>query len=963
MVLCSCRSPVVPFQPAVPQGGRAVAIAVDQSNAQHIIVASESGGAFSTSNAGATWNHLDSLPTFGVNDLEFSPDNPAVVIASSGTGYQATGHGIWRSSDGGNTWQQPSGAMPPSSRGCDPHVGATAVSFQPGSSNVFVGTDCGLAVSNSLGATNSWNYVSLDPTVPHDFINAVLALAGGQVYVAAQSGFWHSADGVNWFRAVTPPTSAPGSNHAFAASPFNATHAFIATQPFQLSLTTDGGVNWTPVTAPNVRVNRPAFIRAAKTPSGAANHFDLFFGDGVNISRQTFVDSPNPTGAGWIGLAVDHSDPADVGFDNSGNPILLATDGGVHKTNDNGLSWTLTGGGAGGFNALQITEVTGTVVGSDASSHEDLYYGTQDNDVVASPDGGSTWPVHAQHEGFHLRVVGTSPDHSGIKVTGVTCFGCGDRIWDAHLANQQDWCDAPCQSAAQFPNLKSDNSPPFLMQSGVYLQPAWDSSGATHYMLSSDFGAHWSDSFTVVPQPAGPPQIAGPPANPTIYLAVNRGCCTTSGQPIIGLLRIQNVLGPGTVMISNADSPGSGFGSLGFFPTMWVWYPVFGSSRIDSLYLIIADLQNQQMRFSLDGGVNWHGDAQLTNLVVANGVFDFSEGQNMLVHNISFDPFAACDILVGTGQNGLFQSNSGGRNWKAVDHSVQIGNMSWFYFPTLGRPIVASSYGSGLWQLNVQRTTSCPNLPNIPNEHYAPSTIVDPRSGVHIPFTDIGNPEVCGVCQYIVVKNGRITDLQLNGTQVTKISMSGGAIYEFDVHKNEVPLRIPNVYSVVMGTFGGDSLLQSLTKGTTWIRGLVVQGDTLRGIIVSGTELPFRPSRFPYVRVEGTEKSAGPVSVPAGGTVVLLGEGFAMTTTGGTAVRVLIAPESSHVTARIIEQSAVVAKDGTFAIQMHAPATIGVYDILVEQQQGKRLSMTKANLLVVPTDRSASEQNEPEKRR
>ena len=56
---------------------------------------------------------------------------------------------------------------------------------------------------------------------------------------------------------------------------------------------------------------------------------------------------------------LDHLDPADIAFTlGHTEPLMLATDGGVHLTKDQGKQWTLTGSNVGGFVALQVGEMT-----------------------------------------------------------------------------------------------------------------------------------------------------------------------------------------------------------------------------------------------------------------------------------------------------------------------------------------------------------------------------------------------------------------------------------------------------------------------------------------------------------------------------------------------------------------------------------------------------------------------------
>ena len=81
-------------------------------------------------------------------------------------------------------------------------------------------------------------------------------------------------------------------------------------------------------------------------------------------------------------------------------------------------------------------EVTGS------APHLDLYYATQDNDIKASADGGTTWTGSRCCEGFHLRVAPTSASHDGTRLTGAACGGCGTFQSREHLQGQAAWPNA-----------------------------------------------------------------------------------------------------------------------------------------------------------------------------------------------------------------------------------------------------------------------------------------------------------------------------------------------------------------------------------------------------------------------------------------------------------------------------------------------------------------------------------------
>ena len=76
-------SSVLPKQPDIALGGRAVAIAVDPANENNIIVASESGGLFRSATHGAKWVQVSGSSTFWFTDVAYLPSNSSIVIATA----------------------------------------------------------------------------------------------------------------------------------------------------------------------------------------------------------------------------------------------------------------------------------------------------------------------------------------------------------------------------------------------------------------------------------------------------------------------------------------------------------------------------------------------------------------------------------------------------------------------------------------------------------------------------------------------------------------------------------------------------------------------------------------------------------------------------------------------------------------------------------------------------------------
>jgi hypothetical protein len=126
---CGPKSDVTITPPRVPNGGRAVAISVSQSDAKRIVVATESGGLFRTFNGGTSFQHLDGFPTIYAVDVAIASLDPNTIIATTKDDFgTVSGGGIWRSTDGGASWSRPSG-WPPT--GCGGRPGASGISHMP----------------------------------------------------------------------------------------------------------------------------------------------------------------------------------------------------------------------------------------------------------------------------------------------------------------------------------------------------------------------------------------------------------------------------------------------------------------------------------------------------------------------------------------------------------------------------------------------------------------------------------------------------------------------------------------------------------------------------------------------------------------------------------------------------------------------------------------------------------------
>lgn len=87
--------------------GRLNCIAFHPVDPNIIFVGAPSGGVWKTTDNGVTWRELSSgLIRLGVSSIVIHPTNPDIIYIGTGDrdAGDAPGYGVWRSTDGGQSW-------------------------------------------------------------------------------------------------------------------------------------------------------------------------------------------------------------------------------------------------------------------------------------------------------------------------------------------------------------------------------------------------------------------------------------------------------------------------------------------------------------------------------------------------------------------------------------------------------------------------------------------------------------------------------------------------------------------------------------------------------------------------------------------------------------------------------------------------------------------------------------------
>lgn len=678
-------------------GGRTLGVTIHPADPDVVYAATERGGFFVSSDGGSSWTPIDAVPVPLARDVLFDPRDPGILIASGRYDARAANQGgIWRSTDGGATWEKPATSNP----GCSPEASTWGIAIPDDAllhSNVYVATDCGIAISTDSGAT--WSHV--DPCTSADapfcaaqgtYFDVQARVVGGsvQVDVCGDEGYFRSSDGGATWSAPDPASparrvaggsfnpcnvaTAPNDpDTVYVANYSGVTPAGFCSSRLMENAVGGAAGSWVDmgVSASNCR---DPWVVTHPDQGGDADLFEVYFGDSVRMRRQVCDRTASPrcaTGAAnWpTADAGSHSDTSDIAFDPTvpaGCPLVLSSDGGIAVSNDCGATWQ---DGNRGLHALDVVTFAGTMQGGGLT---DLYAGTQDNGIYVTQDNATTWDRPVGADGYNVLADRNAP----ARVFYRQCFGCNDFIANPGLTGAAAFNDPPGQVpifavATQFGPL----SYAFVTSDGG--SPAqWTA------WVTTDEGASWAQ-LGPSPLPGAPGEIkaTGPAASPTFYLRLNVG----------GARRIYRLSGAldSTASLSLANA------GLSVPSAAWDVDPS------DPSLLYAADIGSQQMMVSTDGGTTWNPDTELTDLVTQGGVFPFrSLTWGSLVTGVGIDPNSST-IVVGTLTAGWYASVTDGAAWAPIAGSELIPRAEEFFFDQANGDIYAATRGRGIWRVNL----------------------------------------------------------------------------------------------------------------------------------------------------------------------------------------------------------------------------------------------------------------------
>jgi photosystem II stability/assembly factor-like uncharacterized protein len=724
-----------PLGPA-NMGGRIVSLAVVPSDPKQMYVATASGGLWKTQNNGTTWRPIfDQQNTVSLGDVAVAPSSPEIVWVGTGEANARNsvswGDGVYRSPDGGRSWQH---------RGLadTEHIGRIVI--HPTNPDIVyvaaLGHLWGLNRSRGIFKTTDggdhWQHVGyyddstgfidlvMDPSDPRILYTAAYQVrrddfSGGnpKVQFGPGAGIYRTTDGgENWYKLSHGLPQSPCGRiglDIYRKDP-RIVYAVIQTEKTDIrtiagqeaksnNRVETGGVfrsenrgeTWTKL---NDLCPRPFYYGQIRIDPNTS-HRIYVLGIELHVSSdggQTFQEG---------GAARIHSDHHALWIDpRDSEHLVLGCDGGLNLSYDRGQTWEHMAN-------LPIGQFYGIAV--DARKPYRVYGGLQDNGTWSGPsrthssEGITTadWTRLYGADGFHCQIDPEDPD----LVYAEGQYG-QLRRFNVRTGSNDLIRPAPPKGA---PAYRFNWSSPLLLSShpprALYF-------GGNHLFRSTDRGLHWE---TISPdltrgQP-GPSADFGHTLTAVAESPVKAGVLYAGTDD--GRVHVTKNNGKKWADVSDhlRDAPSS----------RWITSIECSHFEPGTAYLTLdRHRQDDRRPFvfkTTDFGETWQ---PLAGLPVDGPV-----------HVIREDLRNPALLFVGT-EFGLYVSLTGGKNWQRVTNGLPTVAVPDLVIHPRDRELVIATHGRSLFVLDIaplQEFTTEVHAREVHLFDIKPAPLYEPRGG------------------------------------------------------------------------------------------------------------------------------------------------------------------------------------------------------------------------------------------
>jgi len=320
------------------KSGRLNFISISPTNSNVLFVGAPCGGLWRSTNGGTSWTtNTDNLPVTGFGDHAFDPTNTNIMYAATGDGDAGDSNctGVYKSTDGGNTWTLTSLTFPVTSsvriRRLIVNPTNPQIIMAVGSMGIRRSTDGGTTWT-SVSTTNAYD-IEFKPGDPNT------------VYVGGTT-FRRSTDaGVTWATITGVPASGTSNRLAIAVTPADPNYVYVLASNSSGSgflgflQSTNSGVSFSNITT---TLNLLGWSNTGND-TGGQGWYDLCIAasptnaaevvvGGVNVWRTTNAGASWAIYGHWTGSGAPftHADHHDLEYASNGT-LFNANDGTVYR--------------------------------------------------------------------------------------------------------------------------------------------------------------------------------------------------------------------------------------------------------------------------------------------------------------------------------------------------------------------------------------------------------------------------------------------------------------------------------------------------------------------------------------------------------------------------------------------------------------------------------------------------------
>jgi photosystem II stability/assembly factor-like uncharacterized protein len=428
------------FQGAGPDSGEITEIAIDPRGTtdQNIFISTNDGGIWKSTDGGTTWKpKTDYLTTLSMGAVALDAGNPSIVYAGTRNQFSNgffNAVGVYKSTDGGDSWTLTPGSPTLDNRAIIRMVSPAAnVLVVATGSGLFRSSDGGNTFTNIIppGASSS-SYITdlkLDTTAANNVLAAVYGL---RIYLSTDGG---ATFGANLFTNSngSPQQSNPSQIGYIAfgqstAPDHETIYATVQnTNPapsrfLGMWKSINGGANWANLPGANAAGNADG-----NAGGGCQCGYDQTVGvDPLHVDRvyigfqELWLSTDGGTTFGgtavtlnqvhWDHHALVFSPPTHVITPNT--PLYVGQDGGIATSSDGGTTWANINGPTSGVGAIATNLFRGIDIGRNGGANNKYTYsGTQDTGTVEfrPPFTNQNWHLGIDGDGGPVAVDPCTP--------------------------------------------------------------------------------------------------------------------------------------------------------------------------------------------------------------------------------------------------------------------------------------------------------------------------------------------------------------------------------------------------------------------------------------------------------------------------------------------------------------------------------------------------------------------------